>query len=329
MLLLYLLNGTRNFCTPSKARAQKLNILSWHKQSLKNSLQLYDQNIICKSFNTCAMDIFFANFLLVTESYEIWYAAVKRHVWGKSEAKRLKQKQVWTRPWSLELCACYLCASVCLVVGGEQVNTVSLVLPGELKDLRLFHHEIDHMCVWAGLHCIIGASCLLVGGTVLERCVTARRECVCEYMDGNQSWYKCWCVPAVFKLEQSTQGEKRRKTYDRGRKFKERKWKVVRVTDVNDGGRFRECGEEYEVCQDKFCLSSAVVCGKVLVHTRKKEFSKQKSRQQSTIPQMTAGRTTWFHELKSKDSVVKKKNSFMSWRETELGGMLLWYFVFP
>lgn len=84
--------------------------------------------------------------------------------------------------------------------------------------------------------------------------------------------------------------------------------KVVRVTDVNDGGRFRECGEEYEVCQDKFCLSSAVVCGKVLVHTRKKEFSKQKSRQQSTIPQMTAGRTTWFHELKSKDSVVKKKS---------------------
>lgn len=200
MLLLYLLNGMRNFCTPSKARAQKQNILSWHKQSLKSSLQLYDQNI---------MEVFFANFLLVTESYEIWYAAVKRHVWGKSEAKRLKQKQVWTRPWSLELCACYLCVSVCLVVGGEQVNTVSLVLPGELKDLRLLHHEIDHMCVWAGLHCIIGASCLLVGGTGLERCVTARRECVCEYMDGNQSWYKCWCVPAVFKLEQGTQGEKK------------------------------------------------------------------------------------------------------------------------
>ena len=189
------------------------------------------------------MDIF-ANFLLVTWSCEIWHAPMKRDVWGKSEAKRLKQKQVWTRPWSLELCVCYLCVSVCLVVRGEQVNTGSLVLPGELKDLRLLHHEIDHMWVWAGLHCIIGASCLLVGGgggaggggrgpahrggrgggtcgggggggggTVLERCVTARRECVCvcvcEYMDGNQSRYKCWCVPAMFKLEQGTQGGKK------------------------------------------------------------------------------------------------------------------------
>ena len=76
----------------------------------------------------------------------------------------------------------------------------------------------------------------------------------------------------MFKLEQSAQGGKKggRNTTE-GENVRKGSRKVVRVTDVNDGGRFRECGEEYEVCQDKFCLSSAVVCGKVLVHTRKKE----------------------------------------------------------
>lgn len=65
-------------------------------------------------------------------------------------------------------------------------------------------------------------------------------------------------------------------------KCKERKQSKA-VWEIHDGGRCRECREECEVSQDKCCLSSAVVCGKLFVHTQRKNSKNKSQKVQKTI----------------------------------------------
>lgn len=67
-----------------------------------------------------------------------------------------------------------------------------------------------------------------------------------------------------------------------GEKWKERRQSEA-VWEIHDGGRCGECREEREVRQDKCCLSSAVVCGKLFVHTQRKNSKNKSQKVQKTI----------------------------------------------
>lgn len=142
--------------------------------------------------------------------FKFWHPTWETTCWGRSkvlwEKKRPRQTQVWTQP-------CWVwrgvCVRVCVCVRERgQVNNLPRV--AGWTERTLLHHEINHTCVWAGLHCIISASFL----SVVAGCSDASQLSGSVRMYGcNQTRYKCWCVPAG--TRSSGKNKKRRKCEER------------------------------------------------------------------------------------------------------------------
>ncbi len=127
---------------------------------------------------------------------------------------------------------------------------------------------------------------------------------VCEYTARNRSWYKYWCVPAVFKLEQGTQEWKLRGRNvterekcteiqaEKGAKHSDR-WMWMKEGAAGNVGR--------SVKWARTNSASAVVCWKLFVHMQRNNSQHKTQNVQKTSHNLprTPERITWFNELKS------------------------------